>query len=78
MKTTIDIPENELRDAMRFAKATTKRHAVVTAIAEFNRRHRMAELVKYSGTFSDSFPTNDQIEAVDQSRDRRLYGRARR
>jgi hypothetical protein len=77
MKTTIDIPERELKDAMRFAKAATKRHAVVTAIEEFNRRHRMAELVKYSGTFSDNFPTNDEIEAVDESQPR-PHGRPRR
>ena len=63
MKTTIDIPENELRDAMRFTRATTKREAVVKVLEEFNRRRRMAELVKYSGTFSDRFPTNDEIEA---------------
>jgi hypothetical protein len=61
-----------------FAKAVTKRHAVATAIEEFNRRHGMAELVKYSGTFSDRFPTNDQIEAADKPRDRRLYGGSRR
>src|SRR5216117_1485389 len=65
MKTTIDIPENELRDAMRFTRATTKREAVVKVLEEFNRRRRMAELVKYSGTFSDRFPTNDEIEAID-------------
>jgi hypothetical protein len=78
MKTTVDIPDKELRDAMRFARASTKREAIVTAIAEFNRRHRMAELVKYSGTFSDDFPSNEQIEAIDESRDRRLHGRPRR
>jgi hypothetical protein len=38
----------------------------------------MAELVKYSGTFSDSFPTNDEIEAVDSGRDLRIHGRSRR
>lgn len=77
MKTTVDIPENELRDAMRFTKAKTKREAVVTVLEEFNRRRRMAELVKFSGTFSDSFPTNEKIEAVDARRDRRGHGRAR-
>src|SRR5687768_7823555 len=51
MKTTIDIPENELRDAMRFTRATTKREAVVKVLEEFNRRRRMAELVKHAGTF---------------------------
>ena len=30
MKTTIDIPEKELKDAIRFTGATTKREAVVT------------------------------------------------
>ncbi len=50
MKTTVDIPDKELADAMRFARARTKREAVVTALREYNRRKRMAELVKYSGT----------------------------
>jgi Ca2+-binding EF-hand superfamily protein len=78
MKTTVDIPENELRDAMRFTKAKTKREAVVRVLEEFNRRRRMAELIKYAGTFSDSFPTNEEIEAVDVERDRGLHGRSRR
>ena len=78
MKTTIDIPENELRDAMRFTRATTKREAVVKILEEFNRRRRMAELVKYAGTFSDRFPTNDEIEAIDAKRDRDLNARPRR
>ena len=50
MKTTIDIPEVELADAIRFTKAKTKREAVVGAVADFNRRMRMAELTKYAGT----------------------------
>jgi hypothetical protein len=78
MKTTIDIPERELKDAMRFTKAKTKREAVVTVLEEFNRRRRMAELVKYSGTFGDDFPTNEQIEAVDTKRNLGLYGRRSR
>ena len=53
MKTTIDIPDGELRDAMRFTRAKTKREAVVTAIVDFNRRRRMADLVKYAGTCRD-------------------------
>ena len=78
MKTTVDIPENELRDAMRFTKAKTKREAVVSVLEEFNRRRRMAELVRYAGSFADSFPTNEQIEGVDAARDRGAYGRSRR
>ena len=78
LKTTIDIPEDELRDAMRFTRAATKREAVVKVLEEFNRRKRMAELVKYSGTFSDRFPTNDEIETIDTKRDRDLNAHSRR
>ena len=63
---------------MRFTRATTKREAVVKVLEEFNRRQRMAELVKYAGTFSDRFPTNDEVEAVDAKRDRDLNARPRR
>lgn len=50
MKTSVEIPDKELRDIVRFTKAKTKREAIVTAIVEYNRRKRMAELIKYSGT----------------------------
>ena len=35
---------------MRFTNAKTKREAVVTAITDFNRRKRMASLIKHAGT----------------------------
>jgi hypothetical protein len=41
---------------------------------QFNRRRRMAELVKYSGSFCERFPTNTEIEAIDATRDRELNG----
>jgi Arc/MetJ family transcription regulator len=49
MKTTVDIPDAELADVMRFTGATTKREAIVTAIADYNRRRRMAALVEHAG-----------------------------
>lgn len=64
MKTTVDIPERELQDAIRYAKAKTKRDAIVTALVDYNRRQRMAELVRYSGT-SDTLMGNAAIEALD-------------
>ena len=64
MKTTIDIPEKELEDAMRFTKAKTKREAVVKALEEFNRRRRVEALIAIAGTIPD-FPTNDEIERAD-------------
>ncbi len=74
MKTTVEIPDDELRDLVRFARAKTKRAAIVTAIADFNRRRRMAALIKHSGTFR-SLLTNDEIEALE---DREPHGRVRR
>lgn len=64
MKTTVDIPEDELEEAMRFLGAKSKREAVVAALREFNRRHRMAKLIRFSG--SCDFDTNDEIEEADR------------
>lgn len=66
MKTTVDIPDGELEDAMRFTRATTKREAIVTAITEFNRRRRMAELTKRAGTC----PGLVTVEALQRTRRR--------
>jgi hypothetical protein len=74
MKTTVDIPDGQFRDLIRFTKARTKRAAIVTAIEDFNRRRRMAALVRHSGEFR-SFPTNEEIEALEE-RDRRLQDRS--
>jgi hypothetical protein len=74
MKATLDIPSDELRDAMRFTKSKTKREAIIKAIARFNVGHRTAELVKCAGSLR-TFPSNDEIEAVDATRDRRLNSR---
>ncbi|MDP1571139.1 MAG: type II toxin-antitoxin system VapB family antitoxin [Vicinamibacterales bacterium] len=63
MKTTVDIPDDELADAMRFTKAATKREAIVTAIVEFNRRRRMAELTRRAGTCVDLM-TVDELRAA--------------
>ncbi len=51
MKTTIDIPDDELESVLKFTGARTKREAVVTAIAEFNRRRRLARLAERLGKF---------------------------
>ena len=63
MKTTIDIPEKELADAMRLLGAKSKREAVVTALCEFNARHRMARLVRFSGTCD--FDPNAALEDAE-------------
>ena len=65
MKTTIDIPENELADAMRFMNAKSKREAVVAALREFNRRRRMARLTRFSDTCE--FVDNATLEAAEMA-----------
>ena len=63
MKTTVDIPEDELLDAIRFTGAKTKREAVVGAISDFNRRKRMAELIRYAGTCTNLI-TPQELQAA--------------
>ena len=63
MKTTIEIPDDELRQVMKFTKAKTKREAVVTAIKDFNRRKRLAQLSKVLGTFED-FMSQDELKEM--------------
>ncbi len=63
MKTTVDIPDGELEDVIRFTNAKTKREAVVTAIVDYNRRRRMAELVRFAGTCDDLI-TPEELQAA--------------
>ena len=48
-----------MSDVIRFTGAKTKREAVVTAIADFNRRKRIAELARYAGTCPDLMTTEE-------------------
>ncbi len=63
MKTTIDIPEDELKEAIKYTGAKTKRAAVLFAIKDFNRRRRLAEIAKTLGTFED-FMTQADLKAM--------------
>ena len=66
MKTTIDIPEKELRDAIRFTGAKTKKHAVVTAMSEFNRIKRLELLVRRFGK-STNFLTPEELRQMREA-----------
>lgn len=62
MKTTVDIPDEELEAVMRFTRAATKREAIVTAIADYNRRRRMAALLEHAGK-AESLVTPEELQA---------------
>ena len=66
MKTTVDLPEDELAEAMKHSKAKTKTEAVARAVADFNQRHRMAALTRHFGTFKD-FMTQADLKRMRES-----------
>ncbi|HEX5399978.1 MAG TPA: type II toxin-antitoxin system VapB family antitoxin [Verrucomicrobiae bacterium] len=67
MKTTIDIPENALDEAMKFTGAKTKREAVVTAVERFNRLKRLEKLnARVRGQFRD-FMTQADLKAMREA-----------
>ena len=53
MKTTIDIPEEVLKEALEHTGAKTKREAIVTAVKDYNQRRKVAALVRHLGTCED-------------------------
>ncbi|MBI3592286.1 MAG: type II toxin-antitoxin system VapB family antitoxin [Nitrospirae bacterium] len=67
MKTTIDIPDEDLKEVIKYTKARTKRDAVVYAIKDFNKRQRLAELAKMLGTFKD-FMSQEDLRAMREDR----------
>ena len=52
---------------MRHAGATTKRSAVLAAVNDFNRRQRMADLVRHLGAFGDDFPSHEATEKAEMA-----------
>ena len=53
MKTTVDIPEADLQEAIRHTGARTKREAVGIALTELNRRRRLRKLPAVRTLVSD-------------------------
>jgi len=72
MKTTVDIPDKVLKDAMRFTKAATKRECIVKALEELNRRERVERLIKELGQ-SDSFMSLDELLEMREADKKRSY-----
>lgn len=63
MKTTLDIPDSELQEAIRHTGAKTKREAVVIAVSDFNRRRRLQKLVEKFGTL-DGLMTQEELRRM--------------
>ena len=64
MKTTIDIPEKVLSEAIRHTRARTKREAILTAVERFNKLKRLEALnARIRGRFKD-FMTQTDLKAL--------------
>jgi Arc/MetJ family transcription regulator len=68
MKTTIDIPEKTLQEALRHTGAKTKREAVVTAVDEFNRLRRLEDLAERLHGSCPNFMTQEDLQQMRQDR----------
>ena len=68
MKTTIDIPEKVLAETIKYTGAKTKREAVVGAVEDFNRRHRLAALAKRLRGSMPNFMTQEDLKVMREDR----------
>jgi len=50
MRTTLDLPENLLKEAMKTTHIQTKTKVIITALEELIRKSKISELKKFKGT----------------------------
>jgi len=57
MKTTLDIPDELLKEAMAVSKSRTKKEAVITGLRELIRQRKIERVLSSAGKleFSDSW-----------------------
>jgi hypothetical protein len=72
VKTTVDIPEEALKDAMRFAKAKTKREAILTAIEEYNHRKKVERFLEEARGAIPDIPELEEIRDAGLQRNELL------
>ncbi len=52
-KTSLDIPNDLLKDLLGFTKAKTKSDAIITAITDYNQRQRSQKLLRFAGKLNN-------------------------
>lgn len=64
MKTTVDIPDDVLAEAMKLIGARTKREAILTALQRLNRLKKLEKLnARVRGKFRD-FMTLSELQTM--------------
>ena len=53
MRTTLDLPENLVTEAMKATHIRTKTKVIITALEELIRKSKIAELKQFKGTVDD-------------------------
>jgi Bacterial antitoxin of type II TA system, VapB len=67
MKTTVDIPEKELKEIIKNTGAKTKREAILTAVRKFNKSKRQEELSdRLHGSMPD-FMTQEDLKILREA-----------
>ena len=59
----IEVPEEVLQEAMRLAKTTEPKKAVMEALREYTRPRTQKDLIKLLGT-SDGFYTPEELDRL--------------
>ncbi len=49
MRTTLDLPEDLLKEAMKTSNIKTKTHVIITALEQLIRKSKVSELKAYKG-----------------------------
>jgi Arc/MetJ family transcription regulator len=62
----IEVPEEVLTEAMRLAKTTEPKEAVMEALRQYTRPRTQKDLIKYLGK-SDGFFTPEELERLRES-----------
>ena len=64
MKTTVDIPSNELKAVVKNTGARSRAEAVLTAVKDFNRRRRLVALADRLKGSLPNFMTLEDLKAM--------------
>lgn len=60
MKTTVDIPDKMLEEALQHSHASSHAEALLAALTEYNRRHRAADASKEAPPAESSHTAGDR------------------
>jgi len=70
LKTTLEIPDAVLAEAMRHTNASTESEGVLRALEEYNRKRRLEKLADRMGQ-SDTFMSLDELLRMREGEMRR-------